>query len=704
MSPRLGDRLSAARRRRFIGRTVELALFESALVAEELPFFVLYVHGPGGLGKTTLLTQFARLAEQAQVAAYALDARNLEPTPEAFSAGLNLAMGADPLAIPADVLAARPGRQVILVDTYELLAPLDSWLRDVFLPQLPERVFLVVASRIPPAQAWRADPGWQPYLRLLPLRNLRPDEGREYLTQRNVPEEDLQSILDFTHSYPLALSLVADLYDQRPGYHFKPSEAPDVVKILLEQFLQQVPGPAHRAALESCALVRVITESLLADMLALPDVNALFEWLRGLSFVQTRPGGLFPHDLAREALAADLRWRNPEWYAELHRRARLVYTQRLQHTQGPEQQLALFDFVYLHRDNPMVRPFFEWQASGRSMPDRLRDEDLPALLAMVTRHEGEASARLAAHWLARQPQHVIVFRDTEGRPTGFMTLVALEQTTSEDRELDPAMAVAWEYLRRQAPLRPGETATYFRFWMAEGTYQAVSPVQSLIFLNMVRHYFTPTLVYTFYACADPNFWLPVFAYAELARLPELDFVVGERRFGVDGHDWRAMPALVWLDLMGKREIAAAPEAIRPAPAAERLFVLSQAEFAGAVEDALRDYTRPDVLRGNSLVRSRLVTERVKGETGDSARVAALRSLLKEAAEQMRQAPKETKFYRAVYHTYVQPAATQEQAAELLDLPFSTYRRHLKAGVARIGEILWQGEIGGLERVEVGQGP
>ena len=148
MSSRLADRLAAARRRRFIGRTAELTLFESAIAAEELPFFVLYVYGPGGLGKTSLLSQFARLAGQGQVLAYALDARNIEPTPEAFNAGLCLAMGIAPTSSPTDALAARPGRHVILVDTYELLAPLDSWLRDVFLPQLPERVLVVLASRI----------------------------------------------------------------------------------------------------------------------------------------------------------------------------------------------------------------------------------------------------------------------------------------------------------------------------------------------------------------------------------------------------------------------------------------------------------------------------------------------------------------------------------------------------------------------------
>jgi hypothetical protein len=46
-------------------------------------------------------------------------------------------------------------------------------------------------------------------------------------------------------------------------------------------------------------------------MLATPDVHELFEWLRGLSFIESGRLGLYPHDLAREALVADLRWRHP---------------------------------------------------------------------------------------------------------------------------------------------------------------------------------------------------------------------------------------------------------------------------------------------------------------------------------------------------------------------------------------------------------
>jgi hypothetical protein len=45
-------------------------------------------------------------------------------------------------------------------------------------------------------------------------------------------------------------------------------------------------------------------------------------------------------------------------------------------------------------------------------------------------------------------------------------------------------------------------------------------------------------------------------------------------------------------------------------------------------------------------------------------------------------------------TFLRPAPTQERAAELLGLPFSTYRRHRNRGVERIVAWLWQRELYG----------
>jgi hypothetical protein len=695
MSLRLADRLIAARRRRFVGRQPELAQLQSALQAGELPFQVLYVYGPGGVGKTTLLAEFGYLAEQAGFAAAHLDARAIEPAPETFSSALRALLGLAPTASVADSLAARPGKAILLIDTYEALAPLDEWLRNHFLPQLSENTLVVLAGRNAPLPGWQADPGWQTLIRTLPLRNLSPEESRSYLAKRQVPPAEHQKVLDFTHGHPLALSLVADVLDQRPGQSFHPEEAPDVVKTLLEQFVQKAPGPAHRAALEACAQVRLTNEALLSEMLGMPEVHELFDWLRGLSFIESRPEGLFPHDLAREALAADLRWRNPDWYAELHRRARAYYTTRLnQARDASHAQRVLLDYIFLHRDNPMVRPFLEWQSGGQTLlVDIARPADLPIVLALVRQYEGEESARLAEHWFHRSPGWVVL-RASDGTPTGFVSMIPLQQAAAADLAADPATAAAWRYLQSRTPLRPGEIATHFRFWMAQDCYQAVSPIQSLIFVNMVRHYLTtPGLAFTFLPCVEPDFWAPIFAYADLARLPECDFEVGGQRYGVYGHDWRAMPPMAWLALLGDREVSGGSQGTSPPQASDPLVVLSQDEFGQAVRDALRDFARPDLLRNSLLLRSRMIVEQAGPQAAPAERAGALQARLREAAQALQASPRDAKLYRAVFHTYIQPLATQEQVAELLDLPFSTYRRHLKAGVARLAEILWSREIG-----------
>ncbi|HET9983597.1 MAG TPA: hypothetical protein VFQ38_08415 [Longimicrobiales bacterium] len=695
MSQRLADRLSAARRGRFVGRAGERTLFEGALAAPELPFAVLHVFGAGGVGKTTLLREYEQIAAERGVPTCYVDGRDIDPTPEAFLEALRGCLGLPAplsLARAADALAARGGLLVLLLDTYETLAPLDAWLRERFLPELPARALIVLAGRDSPSLAWRSDAGWQQLVRVVPLRNLSRDEAREYLRQRAVPAEQHQAVLDFTQGHALALSLVADAFDQRPGLRFQPDVAPDVIKALLDRFAAQVPGPAHRMALEACALVRVTTEALLARMVAVEDAHELFDWLRRLSFIESGPQGLFPHDLARDALAVDLRWRNPERWAELHAHAREHYTSRLEAADTHERQQLLHDLIYLHRDS-VLKPFFEWREGGALRFEAARAEDAGALRGMVVAHEGEESAAWFDHWLARQPEAFRVLREADGRLAGFVAMVALERAAPADREADPGARAVWRYLERTSPLRGAERATLFRFWMARDAYQSVSAAQSVIFIHAVAHYLTtPGLAFTCFPCADAAFWTPMFEYGDVGRLPAADFEVGGRRYGAFVHDWRAVPPAAWLELLAQREIAAAPPESAPA-AAERIAVLEPDAFAAAVRDALRSFTRPAELRRNPLLRTRLVAARVGRGADDDARVAALQAALRETAEALQAQPREAKYFRALQQTYFQPALSQERAAALLRIPFATYRHHLQGGIERVTRRLWEREVG-----------
>ncbi|MCB9148728.1 MAG: tetratricopeptide repeat protein [Caldilineaceae bacterium] len=685
----LKERLVQARRTQFVGRTAERTLMHQALHADELPFNILQIYGPGGVGKTTLLHEFARLARDAGWTAIQMDARNIDPSPPVFEGALRAALGVAPAQAPAwpQLLAAR-GPHLFLIDTAELLTPLDGWLRDEFLPQLPATMLTVFASRKPPAVEWRSDPGWQPFVRFVPLGNLEPTESADYLARRQIPVEQHPAILDFTHGHPLALSLFADLHGHHSGVAFRPESAPDLIAALVERFVDHVPSPVHRMGLEACAMVRLLDERLLAAIIG-DEATLVFAWLRSLSFMDADEGGLFPHDLARETICADLRWRNRARYADLHGRARAYYMREfLQSVNAPKQQRILHEYIFLHRNSPVLSSFFAWQENTSVFADLAAPDEHEEIVDLVEQHEGQESARLAAHWSTHPASQTIVFRDASGRVEGFLMLLALEKLDAGERQLDPAATAAWGMLEKAAPLQSDERATLFRFWMARSTYQRVSPVQSRIFVAMVQHYLsTPRLAHTFLPCAQPEFWRGIFAHADMHRLEAADFAVDERRYGVFGHDWRVMGPFPWLSLFAEREIAAGlPHA--QLDLKMDVSTLSEAEFAQAVGDALRTLHDANALRTNPLLRSHLVVQRAGANGDEAARLAALRTLLRQAAEPLQQTPRQNKLFRALHHTYFQPAATQEQAAELLDVPFSTYRRHLRAGIEHVAQALW----------------
>ena len=698
MASQLRDLLRTTRRRQFVGREAELALFRRAIDSPTPPIGLLYVHGPGGIGKTSLLLEFLSLCGQSRIPAYYLDTRHVEPSPEAFLSSLSQLMGAAPEAELLASLSSSSHRLLLMIDTYEALSPLDSWLRESFLPQLSQSVLTVIAGRNPPAAEWRSDPGWQALLRALPLRNLSPQESRAYLKKRSIPEEHHTSLLQLTRGHPLALSLIADTFSQRGDYPPGMDMASDIVNAILDRFIQKVPGPAHRSALEACALLRTTNEAVLSAMLALPDVFELFSWLKSLSFIERGLRGIFPHDLARDALIAELRWRNPDWYAELHRRARTYYQARLRQADGHDQHAVLFDYVFLHRENLLVRPYFEWQASGGAFPDSAREEDRTTIVEMVRRHEGQQSAEYAAFWLEHQPGGALVFRELSGAIEGFLFCIHLHELDERQAAADPGALAAWRYLRAHAPLRQGEKATLFRFWMAREAYQAVSSIQSLITVHVVLHCLTTAgLAFTFLQVADPEFWAPASAYADLSYLPEASFSVDGRKYGVLGHDWRAVPPMAWLDLLARRELEMGLAIAQPPAAQENLLVLNQADFDSAIKEALRGYTQQESLHRNPLLRSRIILDRTGVLSSRAQRATALQDTLREAAETLRSSPRDAKLYRALLQTYFKPASSQERAAEELDLPFSTYRRHLQEGVARLTASLWEKEVGWEEK-------
>lgn len=678
---RVAHRLAAARRDRFIGRDAELALFRSALAAKKPPFTVLHVHGPGGVGKTTLLRELARAGRRAGRTVLALDARDIEPSRPALIRALGEALERKDVADRRRV--ALPPRSLVLIDTYERLAVLDAWLRDHLLPAWPDRVVVVLAGREPPAMPWRTDVSWAPLTHILELGNFASAESAAFLAARGVAASARPAAVDFTRGHPLALSLVADLLARRRARAFDPGQAPDVVKHLLGLFLESVPQGRRREALEVCAIARVTTERLLVELFGAEEGGAAFQWLRDQPFMESGARGVFPHDLVRELLIAEARWRDETALRLVSRRVYRALQGQIREARSSHRQRLQMDALYVTRVRPTNAGFFDWGALDEVRVEPAQADDAAWIAALVERHEGAAAARLAREWWRRQPSAFHVFRRADEVRFGFLALLDLSDG-SATVAVDPAVPPARAFVERHGPVRRGEGVVHLRWWMHAELYQAVTAAINLTAMHVVSHCLTrPGIAWNFVAMADPAFWTPHFDGVNFPRASEAGFEVGGRRYGVFAHDWRVEPAADWMMGAG----IAMPFAEVGTDGASPPRALAEPEFRRAVRAALRHYTRLDTLAESPLRGARLLQDSREGPP----RTAALQRLLREAVESLRANSRDLKLHRALWHTYLEPLPTQEAAAERLDVPFSTYRHHLARGIDRVTAWLWQRE-------------
>ena len=679
---RLKDILQQQRKRNFVGRQKEISFFEQLLREKEPSVHLLYIYGPGGQGKTTLLKRFADLCKESFIPFIQLDCRYIESHPDSFRHAFQ---AASPFAsdIITDSIDDHAGNVILLIDTYEKLKPLDDWLRVEFLPELPANVITVISGRAHLSVNWKTDPGWQGITTIFALQELSDEESIQLLSQRNIPPEQLKRIVSYTHGNPLALSIVADMFVQRKDRQFDPLDSPDVMKTLLEQFVHEVPSPAHKAALELCSLVYVTTEKLIEEVLGAQMANELFNWLTTLTFIEKTPAGIYPHDLARDAIAAEMHWRNPDWYRHLHIKTQHYFIARLLKQIGERQREVLFGLIFLHRMNPAVKPFFEFQESGSTWQDKIKIDDRKHLVDMVKKYEGDKAGDVFSKWLDHQAADIWIFRDAEKTPAGFVLKINLEKINAETH--DPVVNSLLPY-KQEWKIGEGELMTVFHSWMSRDHYQNVSGVQSAIFLGIVQWYFTQGLAVSMLRCVNPEFWQEILNYADLHRVSALDHELNEQSYGWYMHDWRQRPPLVWLELMGKREINEEDTASlqsQPSPT-----VLTEQDFTESIHEALKHLKNPKKIIGNPLLNSRFV-QRLNEQEATAINLAlALVDKLTGAIASLENSPKDESLHRVLHRTFINPVGSQEQTADFLYMSFSTYRRQVKKGIEKIADILW----------------
>jgi hypothetical protein len=623
----LGGRLALLDADRLVGRAEELALLEDMLGGRRSER-VLYVRGPAGIGKSTLLRAAARRGAERGFAVLALDplAASLEP-----------------------VLAEE--RPLVLVDDYDPDSPLGAKLR-AELSSLSEHAVVVIAGRRAPDPGWFAG-GWDTLIVDHKLGGLSREDARALLGLRGHPEgEAMEAALDRAAGSPLALTLARADRNGRGA---------SVV-------LRQIAGPEldvdadHGDALAVVAIAREVTRPMLAAIVGDDEARDAWPWLAGRSFVETVGSALFMHDLAKRAIVEHLGAHRPEREAELRRRI----VDHLYERALAGESLLTIDIAALTTD-PMMRWLYNWDGCDRYRVDAFRGEADAAALAQAMASRGAPERwALAARTAEAVPEAIFVIRDEGGAPCGYglsTTASSVPAGALEDPLLGPAIA----HVRG---LRPGGEAVLMHeivdlSSMPGGAARSTAP--GMLRVGAVLRSVLPNPRWVLLRVEDGPHADHAMGRLSATPVPALDLTVDGvalRTYLVDlGDD--GMLAAQRAVIYGDIGIPPGMAPTQPAPAPLD---------PDAVREALRSLHEPTALASSPLASGATVDERA----------ASVRRVVESAVTRtFGDGERERGLREVIEAGYLSADETHEQVADRLYIGRATYFRRLRQATERL---------------------
>lgn len=649
----LGQRLAWRDEERFVGREAELALFDDVL-APDPAASVVFVHGAGGVGKSTLLREIARRGERRGFTPCVIEGRDLAPVPGQLEEALDGVQD-----------HARP---LLLFDTYERMAAAGGWLRQCLLPTLPAGAVVVLAGRRAPEPGWTQD-GWERLILQLELKPLTDDDAEVLVARHGVDDPALvQRLVRWAQGSPLALALGADAAASR-GDELDLAELdedPDLARTLLQRLARAELDGADLDVLTVAAIARVTNASMLRDVLPDVDPEEAYAFLRGLSVTEVRGGGVALHDRVRRALRADLRDRSGERERELRRRiADHLHRRAVAGEPGLCVDLAALS------ENSALRWGFGAEGSVTHRVDDLRAGDLAHTRTLMHRRYGDAG-----YWDALAPlleaaaERVVVVRDRNDRVAGLSVCVTPGNAPAAADD-DPVLGPWLDHARRTIP--DGDVL----IWRDALDFTAglkgdvASPVLAMLnTASMMRSGLTNHR-YAYLPIDPDNPVAVAFAQAVGAtHIPQLDVRYRDRR--VQCHLLDHGPGGILGNQRDQiyRELGLTPPSGGAAPPPPRPIDVED------VRDALRNLHQPLALAASPLATGTTPPERAE----------SVRDLLRAAVDgAFGESYDEDLQRRIVERGYFDPQGGHERAAMELNVSRATYFRRLRRASERVAD-------------------
>jgi AAA ATPase-like protein len=537
---RLGSVLADRVQRSFVGRDAELQLLER-LVGPAGEARVVHVHGDPGVGKSALVEVLVDRMHAAGAVTVKLDCHSIEPT----EPGLLEALGSDDR--DAEATAGRLGALgetvVLALDHFEVFRLMDTWLRQVLVPALDERVRLVLVGREAPVAAWF---GWEGLFQSVTLGPLEDEDAHLLLGRRGHDPGEARRLNRIARGHPLALALASAAARERPDLGLEDAATGRVVTELTRMYLEDVPDPLTRRALEAASVVRRVTQPLLGAML--PDTTAqdAFDRLLTLPFIDLGSDGVFLHDAVREPIASFLRATDPARHRDYRKAAWRRLRSEVKDAAAAELWRYTADMLYLIA-NPVVREAFFPSGAQPLAVEPARPQDEAAIFAIAARHDGPQAVAQLAGWWTEAPETFSVIRDRDGTVRAFFILLDSRTILPPDAGGDPVVG-AWRRHLRDHPPPPGQVALGLRRWIDVDCGEAPCPAQAACWLDAKRTYMVmrPALRRMYVTVNDVPTYFPVVEELGFRPLPVPVGPRGRADAGfaapvvLDGHDYASV--------------------------------------------------------------------------------------------------------------------------------------------------------------------
>ncbi|XID90740.1 LuxR C-terminal-related transcriptional regulator [Paenibacillaceae bacterium WGS1546] len=359
-----------------VGRDREIQSYLDALSAHPPKERILNLYGTGGMGKSYLLDEFLRLAENGHAKCVLLDIHTCPRNPLEFCIRLLHLLHYPTRKIernPHDIRslsqtciqeiekAAAQGKLILALDTFEEIGDLEHWLRDELLAHLGPNVFTIISGRFPLQGAWQSSPAWRRLVLRMPVQELSAAAVKQYLRRSGIEQEEtMLALWAKTKGHPLTLSLIVSTAQARTLPDIARTANEQIFPHVVKMWLKEAPDREIRELVEAAAVLRRFNQEMLSFVLEKHVPSEQFLKLTEHSFVRRVDRGWMLHDMLRDAIGHELRLRSPAYYDRLWKRCILHYYAQMKQSASKAAPWSA-DWIYYIGDR-LIRTLFYQQS------------------------------------------------------------------------------------------------------------------------------------------------------------------------------------------------------------------------------------------------------------------------------------------------------------------------------------------------------